>query len=229
MTTLTDTFNSLGLATTGSASSASSATSKSQSLSQSEFLKLLTTQLTHQDPTKPMDNAEFVSQMAQISAVSGIQELQTSFQTLSDSLNADQALQAASIVGHTVVAPGSQALLSAGGSVSGELDIPSTATSVGVQIVDPETGTVVRELDLGAQSAGTLKFEWDGNDSAGTPADPGVYKIKAFGWLDGTNTALDTSINSKVKSVAIGSNGSGLSVNLEGLGDIKFSKIKQIL
>ncbi|MGY8841488.1 MAG: flagellar hook assembly protein FlgD, partial [Pseudomonadales bacterium] len=44
-------------------------------LGQEDFLKLLTTQLQHQDPMEPMENGEFMGQMAQFSTVSGITEM----------------------------------------------------------------------------------------------------------------------------------------------------------
>ena len=69
----TDTYKDLGLATIeGNAP-------KKKSLGQAEFLKLMTTQMTHQDPTKPMQNGEFLAQMAQFGTVNGIQDLQASF------------------------------------------------------------------------------------------------------------------------------------------------------
>ena len=44
-------------------------------LGQDDFLKLLTAQLQYQDPMKPMENGEFMGQMAQFSTVSGITEM----------------------------------------------------------------------------------------------------------------------------------------------------------
>ncbi|MGZ4955340.1 MAG: flagellar hook capping FlgD N-terminal domain-containing protein, partial [Methylobacter sp.] len=54
----------------------SAAATKKTSLGQDEFLKLMTTQMTHQDPSQPMQNGEFITQMAQFGTVSGIQDLQ---------------------------------------------------------------------------------------------------------------------------------------------------------
>ena len=54
------------------------ATPKKTSLGQEQFLKLMTTQMTHQDPTKPMENGDFLTQIAQFGTVSGIQDLQKS-------------------------------------------------------------------------------------------------------------------------------------------------------
>ena len=56
----------------------------SNDLGQPDFLKLMVAQLENQDPTKPMDNNQFLSQMAQFSMVNGIDSLNTSFGSVSD-------------------------------------------------------------------------------------------------------------------------------------------------
>ena len=218
-----DTFNSLGLSTTGNS------TQQKQSLGQEQFLKLLTTQLTHQDPMKPMDNGEFLGQMAQFSTVSGIQDLQASFKDFANSISSDQALQAAGLVGRYVSAPGQQALLSAGGTVSGDFNLPSSSSQVTLKIINPQTGETVRDLNLGPQASGTNPFVWDGMDNSGQFANPGVYTLQTEAIIDGVNTALTTNIKSLVSSVTMGSGSSGLQVNLTGLGPVKFNQIKQIL
>ena len=233
-TSLLSAFNSLGLATTGSSSAATGATTAAtdttaatQSLSQSDFLTLLTTQLTHQDPTNPTDSNAFVSQMAQFSTVSGIQNLLTSFQSLSSELTSSQALQASSLVGQTVSAPGTQGLLTSGGSISGDFTLTSAATDVNLTITG-SNGAVVSQADLGSQAAGDIPFSWNGADNSGNAVAPGVYNVQVTALIGGKNTAVATNIQSKVDSVTIGSGGSGLQVNLQGLGSVPFSKVTTI-
>ena len=48
---------------------------KKETLGQSDFLKLMTTQLQNQDPFSPMENGDFIAQMAQFSTVTGIAEI----------------------------------------------------------------------------------------------------------------------------------------------------------
>ena len=48
-------------------------------VNQDQFLELMLTQLKNQDPSKPIDNNQFVTQMAQISSASSINDLQKSF------------------------------------------------------------------------------------------------------------------------------------------------------
>lgn len=232
-TSLLSAFNQLGLATTASGSAAGSnstagATGTTQSLSQSDFLKLLTTQLTHQDPTNPTDSNAFLTQMAQFSTVSGIQNLLTSFQTLSSSISSNQALQASSLVGQTVSAPGTQGLLSAGGSISGDFTLTSAASDAKVTITDSANGALVNQLDLGSQAAGDVPFTWNGTDSTGAAVNPGVYNVQVTALIGGTNTAVTSNIQSKVASVSLGSGSSGLQVNLQGLGSVPFSKVTTI-
>jgi flagellar basal-body rod modification protein FlgD len=203
---------------------------KSTSLGQADFLKLMTTQMTHQDPSSPMTNGDFIAQMAQFGTVSGIQDLQKSFSTFANSITDSQALQATSLVGRTVSAPGTQGLLAVGSNITGDVNLSSSSPDVKVQITDSSTGQVVQTLDLGAQAAGSVPFTWDGKNSNGVLASPGVYKVQATGDIAGANTALVTDINSKVDSVSVGANGSGVKVNLAGgLGSVNVNQIKQIL
>jgi flagellar basal-body rod modification protein FlgD len=219
----TDVFKDLGLAT------ADQPKKKEQVLQQEQFLKLMTTQLTHQDPLKPMENGDFLGQMAQFSTVSGIQELQASFKDFASSLSSDQALQAASLVGRSVTAPGDQALLTVGSEVSGNFDLPDSSPSVNVKIVDPITGAVVKNINLGTHASGKVNFAWDGLNAEDELAPPGVYKIQVEAKIDGNNTLLPANINSEVESITMSNGSRGLQVNLASGEAIDFNKIKQIL
>jgi flagellar basal-body rod modification protein FlgD len=202
---------------------------KKKSLGQEQFLKLMTAQMTHQDPTKPMQNGEFLSQMAQFGTVSGIQDLQQSFKDFAASISSDQTLQAASLVGRTVSAPSEEGLLAAGGEIKGTVDLPASSANVNLKILDPLTGDVIRIKSLGGHSAGPVPFVWDGMNDKGNLASPGVYKVQVEASMDGINTVLQTEIQARVESVSMGSGKNGLQVNLAGLGAVNFNQIKQIL
>src|SRR5262249_11048390 len=90
-------------------SSSSSSSGSTQTLGQNEFLKLMMAQLKNQDPTKPLDPTQFVGQLAQFSTVTGIQNMQSSIDTLVSSMRSTQALNGASLVGHNVLAPATTA------------------------------------------------------------------------------------------------------------------------
>ena len=67
-------------------STAANANKPQKELGQSDFLRLLTVQLANQDPLSPLDNSQFIAQMAQFSSVESLGNLQTSFERLSDTL-----------------------------------------------------------------------------------------------------------------------------------------------
>lgn len=64
-----------------------------------EFLQLLTTELQNQDPMKPVDDTQSVAQLAQFSALSATEELNTSFQNFQSNFG---VMQAASLIGQKV-------------------------------------------------------------------------------------------------------------------------------
>ncbi len=220
----TDVLSSLGLLQNNTQSSSSSS---SNTLTQQDFLKLMTTQLSNQDPTQPMDSSNFLAQMAQFSTVSGIGDLQTSFQQLASSMSSNEGLQASSLVGHSVAVPSTQGILPAQGNLAAAVDVPAAATDVVVNIVD-QSGQVVKQIDLGPQTAGLAQFSWDGTTASGNREAPGAYSISAEAMVGGKATSLDVYGVDNVKSVTLNSNGTGTQLNLSSLGSVDFSKVKQI-
>ena len=74
-----------------------------QNLSQEDFFALLTEQLSNQDPTKPVDNDQMVSQMTQFTTADGISKLNEKFESFATSMTSNQALQASSLIGQDVL------------------------------------------------------------------------------------------------------------------------------
>ena len=224
----TDLMNQLGLTKGAAVNSASSTNSKiSGKLNQSDFLKLMTTQLNNQDPTQPADSSQMLAQMAQLSTVSGIQDMQTSLKQLVNTMMASQTTQAAALVGHQVVAPGSTATLSSNG-LSGAVDLTQDTNQLAVGIYD-SAGQLVKQMDLGAQSKGTVPFSWDGIMDNGTAAPNGLYQIKAMANANGSAEAMGTYVASKVDSVTVDSASQNITLNTSGGDAIKISDIKQLM
>jgi len=218
-------MDSVGSATSSNNSSNVTSALQAQTLSQTDFLKLMTSQLQNQDPMKPLDNSEFVSQMAQFSTVSGIQNLQSSFSTLATSLSSGQALQASSLVGHNVLTPSTTAALTAGGTVSLGVDAPASGDVI-VNVTDA-SGQLVRRIDLGTQSAGLSKFQWDGLDNSGSAAPAGKYTFTAVVGSGSQAQAATMLTAGKVNSVSLDSSGA-LNLDVNGIGSVAFNTIRQI-
>ncbi len=202
-------------------------TKASRTLAMEDFLELMVTELTHQDPFKPMENSEMATQISQFATVSGIDELNNSFTDLSGSMLSDQALQAANLVGHDVLAPIGTGYLSSGGSIDGVVGLYSSAENVSVRITNSE-GVQVRELTLGTQDKGEVAFSWDGIMEDGSYAPPGQYQITAQATQDGEPIVPYTLIKAKVNSVSLGGPGQEMALNLEGLGPISFNDVAEI-
>jgi flagellar basal-body rod modification protein FlgD len=220
--------------TTGTGSSGSSSTSSSSSsasgvtLGGTDFLTLMLAQLQNQDPTSPVDSNEFLSQLASLSEVQGINQLNNSFTSLSNSMVSSQALQASSLLGHQALVASSTATLSkAGGTVTGAVSVPQTSSSVVLNITN-SAGVLVDSINLGAQSAGLADFTWNGQTSSGSTAPAGTYNLNAQVSGVSGGTAISTLVSGTVDSVTMGSGTTGLTLNVAGLGSVPFSSVQQI-
>ncbi len=192
---------------------------------QDRFMTLLVTQMKTQDPLNPLDNAQVTSQLAQLSTVTGIDKLNATLQALQGSYQSSQSLQAASMIGHGVLVPGSNVDLADGRAVFGvQLDNP--ADNVTVTIRD-SAGHAVHTMDLGAQSAGALPMTWDGATDSGTPAANGRYTFEVTALRGGQRTTATALSFGQVSSVSTGTQ--GVSLNVPGVGSVNLSDIRQIL
>lgn len=201
--------------------------SNKDKLGQSEFLELMLVQIQHQDPLNPMSNGEFLSQLAQFGTVNGITELKSSFDQLASFLQSNQALQASTMVGRTVLVESDVVALNAGENIQGAIELEASTGSLTV-LVTSSSGQLIKQINLGSQTAGTVRFTWDGINDNGTAAVPGTYKISAQAVIDNESIAQLTFVQAKVDSVTLSQAGTGPLLNLQGLGSIPISQVKEI-
>lgn len=223
ISTQQDLFASLGLSTS---TAATRGTSDATDLGLNTFLKLMVTQLNNQDPFKPMENGDFLGQIAQFGSVTGLEQLNQNFESLAATITSGQALQAGSLVGREVLAPIETGYLRSGGSLRGQVELPESSGEVTVRVTDA-VGQLVREMSLGAAPAGTLDFNWDGIDKSGNYAAPGMYTLRVEAAQGDDAVTLQTKLFSRVESVNL-SGVSGLTLNLEDLGPVAFNNVQQI-
>lgn len=162
------------------------AVSAAQELSD-QFLTLLTAQLQNQDPLNPMDNAELTSQMAQISTVTGISQLNTTMEWLSYNLSSLQSTQATSLLGRQAMVSGDLISLDQG-QAEGAYQLPAAASKAEV-VVTNSSGTEVDRFSLNGLSAGTHTFSWDGKEGA---LSDGKYSFRVEATVDGNTVQAGT-------------------------------------
>lgn len=192
-------------------------------MGQADFFALLTTQLAMQDPSNPTTNEDMISQMTQFTMSEGISNLGDKFDAFTASMTSNQALEASSLVGRNVLVNSSLSY-SDGTGVSGQVAIPSTAQTVNMRVMD-ESGNLIKSEALGDKSAGMMDFEWDGTDDDGNPLPAGQYTVEFSGLVSGQSESLTVLTYGNVSSVTLGTNGTGLELNLQGLGSITLTDV----
>ena len=191
---------------------------------QDRFLSLLVAQMKNQDPLNPLDNAQVTSQLAQLSTVQGIENMNGNLTALAASLGGNQMAQAANLIGRNVLVPGNTVSPSSLQDVMG-FELTRPADKVTLTIHDA-SGAQVRSLDLGPRAEGMNALNWDGLTDGGTTAPAGVYQFKINAIQGGqpvSNTALHLGT---VNSVSQGSD--GVKLNLAGNETVGYGAIRQI-
>ncbi len=196
-------------------------------LGQEAFLELMVAQLQHQDPLKPMESGDFLGQIAQFSTASGIADLQGSFTTLADALQSNQALQASTMVGRTVLVAGDTVDFDGAGAVRGAAELAQGSGEVVVNVHDA-AGQLLKRLSLGAREAGPVQFTWNGLDDAGAAVPAGSYRIEVQALTGDGPVSVPAWVPAKVESVSLRAGGTP-QLNLAGRGAVGLGEVKQVM
>lgn len=199
-----------------------------QTAGQDQFLELMLAQFENQDPFEPMENGEFLSQLAQFSTATGIDELKDAFDGFASTIYSDQALQASALVGRDLLVESDRTRLAADGNgVAGLVSVGGASGSVTVDVVD-EAGQLVRSLELGVRTTGDVPFQWDGLTDDGVPAAAGAYRFEARVARSDQVERAPTLLRTRADSVTLGRNGQGVTVNSSQLGAFSLDAVRQI-
>lgn len=196
-------------------------------LTQADFFALLTKELANQDPTKPVDNNEMISQMTAFSTTDGVQKLNDQFTSFSSSMTSSQALQASSLVGRSVLVEDNVFGTNEGESVKGKIVTDTPASNVNIY-VENIAGEIVQTVPVGNIGAGGSTFTWDGQTSNGEAAKSGAYRFRIAGLVDGQAAEIQAMTFRKVDSVTLaGANGSIL-LNLNGGNSMALADVVEV-
>ena len=209
----------------GKSSDASTTKASASEDMESRFLTLLMTQLKNQDPLNPTDANQMTAQLSQISTVSGIEKLNASMDKLLESYTGTQNMQAAAMIGKTVLIAGNGLELGSDGALGG-INLESAAETVTVTIKDA-SGNVVQTQELGAQGAGIMSFVWDGKSDKGEAMPAGDYSFSIKASTADTEIASTELQAGTVSALTMAKD--GVSLQLTGNKSVAYEDILQIM
>ncbi|MHB1310451.1 MAG: flagellar hook assembly protein FlgD [Gemmatimonadaceae bacterium] len=197
----------------GGGSTATTARATGGVMGKDDFMKLLITQMTNQDPLSPQDSAQMASQLAQFSALEQMTNINAALQSQSAGtaamLGAVNNSSALALIGKSVTAVTDQVAGGPAGTTAVSADVPVGGGQLSVRLIDAN-GVTVETKDLGAVSGGQVPVEigdltknlpggaytvtLDLTDSAGVVTHPAsTVTAKIDGVRFGTNGAVVTS------------------------------------
>ena len=178
------------------------------------FLKLLVAQLTHQDPLNPVEDKEFISQLAQFTQVEELQKISGGVETLNTHYLDSQINTAVGFINTYVYAKGDSVSLIAGREKSSDIvvDFPRDAASATFNVyATDEKGnptSLVYSESLGAMTKGAQGFNWHGMSSNGARCANGRYVVAVSATdVDGKKMLVDTKSMGQVVSVEASDDG----------------------
>ncbi len=188
-------------------STTASSSAPDDGMDQADFLLLLTTQMQNQDPSKPMDPTNFVTDLTQMSQLEATNDMNASMLAMATSFQSMQTMSGASLIGKNVQVSGEDFSHTAGSVSQFTLNTDTPMTDVTVVVSD--ANGVVKELSVADMQSGDKTVDWDGLNNADVTQGDGVYSLTAYGTnSDGNLQSINTVVASRVNAVGINPDGS---------------------
>ena len=146
----------------------------SQDIGEQEFLTLLMTQLSNQDPLNPMESQQFMEQVASMNQVQQLMDANDRLDALMMGITSLNNQSAVDLVGQEVIARGDTFTHKAGQGQDLQFDLAGEAAEGSVSIHD-ENGTLIRVIEFDELKAGENSVHWDGENTDGEVVGHGDY------------------------------------------------------
>ena len=167
------------------------ATGSVQNLGKDDFLQLLITKLQHQDPLKPMDDEDFIAQLAQFSSLEQMNNIAEGIATSNQwdflQMQSLNNVMASGLIGREVTADFSGIYVDDTNQPTISFTLSEPAAGIEFQIRD-ELGNLITRLTSENVSAGANSIQWDGKDSSGNKVAEGYYTVTAAAETDSGRT-----------------------------------------
>ena len=168
---------------------------------QNNFMKMLVAQMQNQNPLDPMDNAQFTSQLAQMSQLQGIENMSASIDSFVKQVSSGRLLDQSALIGHQVYAASSTVNWDGNTAVDFAVSADAVLSNATLRITSYD-GTIVDEIALGSVGPDMQPLSWDGNNKEGKAALSGTYRIAVEGLtFDGKTAKGKVLTNATVQSV----------------------------
>jgi flagellar basal-body rod modification protein FlgD len=216
---------------TETGSSYGSTTTADRILDKDDFLRLLVAKLSNQDPLNPVEDEDFVAQLAQFSSLEQLsnmnenleQDIQWNYmlsQTISNTM-------ATSLIGRTVRADSSMLYLQSGDAADLAVNLDRPATDLTITIRD-ENGNVVRTITEKGLDSGDHVFNWDGTNDSGVQVPSGGYTVSVTAVdVNGNEFTPDQFIEGKVNGITYRDGIALLNVNGQDLPLASVLEVKE--
>lgn len=193
---------------------------------QNNFMKMLVAQMQNQNPLDPMDNAEFTSQLAQMSQLQGIENMRASIDSFVKQVSSGRLLDQSALIGKEVLAAASTIQWDGKSPVNFGVNADQALSNVKLRITRYD-GSIADEIDLGSLGPDIQSLSWDGNTKEGPAAVTGTYRISVEGLtFDGKTARGSVLTSASVQSVQRA--GSTVQVQLSDGRTVNDTQIMQI-
>ena len=197
-----------------------------EELGQTDFLKLMTAQLQNQDPFAPMDNGDFIAQMAQFSSVAGISKMSETMSGIADQMGQFRVASSVNYLGHSVMIPGNIARADDNGEIHGMIELERASVDTRIEFLDAATGESLNTLDMGGQASGLSGFAWTDVPEQYRDGSRGVRLDVLVNYGDGEGIQ---SVTPNVYAQVIGTANAAISgdstLEVEDYGDVSAAEV----
>ncbi len=146
-------------------------------LDKDDFMRIMITEMRHQDPTKPMDSDRMATQMAQITSVEQLKNVSNAIEKLSDRNSASDRLAMSGMIGKSVTVDKGRFTHQKGTVSPINFELPEDASKIKLTILD-ERGDEVASRELEPMKSGLNVFNWDGVTASNTQGGTGTYLVR---------------------------------------------------
>ena len=148
-----------------------------KALDKDDFMRIMITEMKHQDPTKPMDSDRMATQMAQVTSVEQLKNVSTAIEKLSDKNSASDRLAMSAMIGKTVTVDKSRFTHQKGTLAPINFDLGEDAQKIKISVLN-EKGEEIATRELEPMKAGTNVYNWDGLNESNLQSGSGTYTVR---------------------------------------------------